>query len=71
MPKKRSIANVEAAERRKRWRDRRLDDDRRNPERLKLVTYDCRSGEPRRAADVAGELSEGEIWWKSTMPQHE
>jgi len=63
MSKKDSVANVEAIERRKHWRDRRTGDDRRNPERLRVVSYDCRSGQPRRAADVGGELADGDIWW--------
>jgi len=49
MSKKSNISNVESVERRKHWRDRRVETDRRNPERLRLVTYDCRSGLPRRA----------------------
>jgi len=64
MSKKGSVTNVEEIERRKHWRDRRAGDDRRNPERLRLVAYDCRSGLPRRAADVSGELADGDIWWK-------
>jgi hypothetical protein len=30
---------------------------------LRLVSYDCRSGQPRRQSDVSGELNEGDIWW--------
>ncbi len=63
MSKKSSVANVETIERRKHWRDRRMSDDRRNPERMRMVSYDCRSGSPRRAADVAGELTDGDVWW--------
>lgn len=63
MSKKESVRNVEPVERRKHWRDRRSGDDRRNPQRLHLSVYDCRSGQPRRAADLGGELTEGEIWW--------
>jgi len=63
MSKKNSVANVEAVERRKEWQDRRTGDDRRNPERLRMVSYDCRSGQPRRSSDVAGELADGDIWW--------
>jgi len=57
-------ASKERVERRKQWRDRRSGKDRRNPERLRLVSYDCRAGLPRRAADRGGELSDGEIWWR-------
>ncbi|PCJ88041.1 MAG: hypothetical protein COA54_04575 [Thiotrichaceae bacterium] len=71
MLKKSSASNVEAVERRKHWRDRRVDNDRRNPERLRLVTYDCRSGVPRREADVAGELSDGDVWWNKKDSKHE
>lgn len=71
MTKKHSVANVEAVERRKHWRDRRTGDDRRNPERLRLVTYDCRSGTPRRKSDVAGELADGDVWWNKDATQYE
>lgn len=63
MSKKSDVSNVEKVERRKHWRDRRISADRRNPERLRLISYDCRSRSPRRAADLAGELSDGDIWW--------
>ena len=63
MSKKDSVANVEEIERRKEWSDRRAGADRRNPERLRLVSYDCRSGQPRRSADVSGELADGDVWW--------
>lgn len=63
MSKKNSESNIEPAERRKHWRDRRKGDERRSPQRLKMSAYDCRSGQPRRSADVSGELSDGEIWW--------
>ena len=69
MSKKDSVANVEAVERRKEWRDRRSGDDRRNPERLRLVSYDCRSGQPRRASDLSGELADGEIYWHKTVTE--
>ena len=68
MSKKTNDANVE---RRKHWRDRRVNDDRRNPERLRLVSYDCRNGSPRRAADVAGELADGEVWWNKSTTKYE
>lgn len=54
----------EKVERRKQWRDRRSGKDRRNAERLRLVSYDCRTGLPRREADRTGELSDGDIWWR-------
>ena len=71
MSKKSSVANVETIERRKHWRDRRVSDDRRNTERLRLVSYDCRSGLPRRAADVTGELTDGEVWWNKGATKYE
>ena len=71
MSKKSSVANVETIERRKHWRDRRLSSDRRNPERLRLVSYDCRSGLPRRTADVTGELTDGDVWWNKSATQYE
>jgi len=63
MSKKSNTSNIEPVERRKHWRDRRLGDDRRNAQRLQLTIYDCRSGQPRRASDLAGELTDGNIWW--------
>lgn len=71
MSRKGSTSNVEPAERRKHWRDRRANADRRNPQRLRLVSYDCRSGQPRRTSDVGGELSDGEVWWNKGDTGHE
>ena len=71
MSKKSSVANVETIERRKHWRDRRVSGDRRNPERLRLVSYDCRSGSPRRVADVTGELTDGDVWWNKSATKYE
>ncbi len=55
--------NDRTEERRKHWRDRRVRPDRRNPERLQRMAFDCRSGIPRRESDVGGELAEGAVWW--------
>ncbi len=64
MSRKDSESNVEKIERRKHWRDRRQSsDDRRNQQRLRLVTYDCRTGQPRRQSDVGGKLADGDVWW--------
>ena len=71
MSKKSSVANVETIERRKHWRDRRVNEDRRNQERLRLISYDCRDGLPRRAADLAGELVYGEVWWNKGVSKYE
>ena len=71
MLKKNSVANVEVVERRRHWRDRRTGSDRRNEGRLNLTNYDCRSGFPRRASDVTGELTDGEIWWNKTTTKYE
>ena len=71
MIKKGSVANVEAIERRRRWRDRRMGNDRRNDGRLNLTNYDCRSGLPRRASDVAGELADGDVWWNEAATRYE
>ncbi len=71
MSKKSSASNIEAVERRKHWRDRRVESDRRNPARLRLVTYDCRSGAPRRESDIAGKLSDGDIWWDKKDTKYE
>ena len=69
MLKKHSVANVEPLagqfERRKLWVDRRAGGDRRSDARLRMHVDDCRSGEPRRTADLAGELVDGEVWWRS------
>lgn len=71
MSKKGSESNVEAVERRHHWRDRRSGTDRRSMDRVKLSSFDCRSGEPRRTADVGGELAEGDIWWKKSVTGYE
>jgi len=71
MSRKDSVGNVEDVERRKHWRDRRAGDDRRNPQRLRLVSYDCRSGQPRRQADIGGALADGDIWWNKDQTKYE
>ena len=71
MSKKSNMANVENVERRKHWRDRRNGGDRRNPQRLQLTTYDCRSGQPRRSSDVGGDLADGEVWWNKGSTRYE
>lgn len=63
MSKKANVTNVESVERRKHWRDRRNGDERRNPVRINVGGEDCRSGQPRREADLAGELADGDVWW--------
>jgi len=71
MSKKSSNSNVEAVERRKDWSDRRHGDDRRNPQRLRLVSFDCRSGQPRRQSDVGGDLADGDVWWNKDGTRYE
>ncbi len=71
MSKKGSASNVETVERRKDWIDRRAGGDRRNPQRLRLVSYDCRSGQPRRQADIGGELNDGDVWWNKSDTRYE
>ncbi len=56
---------MESVERRKRWTDRRTENDRRNEARLQWQADDCRSGTPRRVGDFSGELTEGTVWWQS------
>ena len=63
--------NDEVVERRKHWRDRRAGRDRRSLQRLRLVNYDGRSGQPRRQADVAGKLNEGDVWWAKGGTRYE
>ena len=58
-------------ERRKHWRDRRVNPDRRNPERLAHAGFDCRSGVPRRASDIGGELADGDVWWQSPLTRYD
>jgi len=55
--------NKSPNERRKHWRDRRSGSSRRNPARSSHDSYDCRSGTPRREADVAGQLDDADVWW--------
>ena len=71
MSKKHNATNVESVERRKHWRDRRLSADRRNSGRLYLTSFDCRSGQPRRSADVSGELADGDVWWNKGVTRSE
>jgi hypothetical protein len=71
MPKKSDSSNVEPVERRKHWRDRRSGSERRNPARLQFTANECRSGQPRRASDLSGELSDGDIWWQKNISQVE
>jgi hypothetical protein len=61
---KKITSNIEPVERRQRWQDRRSGHDRRNPQRLNLVSYDCRTGQPRRQSDITGEVAMGETWWR-------
>ncbi len=56
--------NTTNTERRKHWRDRRTPVERRNSSRLLHSGIDCRSGSPRRAADIAGKLADGDVWWQ-------
>lgn len=63
MSKEDNVVNTEPVERRKHWRDRRKEGDRRNPERLRLLTYDCRTRQLRRESDLGGELTDGDVWW--------
>ena len=51
------------SERRTNWRDRRVNDERRNEVRLSHMDGECRNNPPRRASDVAGKLIEGDLWW--------
>mgnify|MGYP001820378583 CR=1 FL=1 len=71
MLKKKSESSLQSGNRRRHWRDRRTGHDRRNSERLNKSSYDCRDGSPRRAADISGELSDGEIWWNKETIRHE
>ena len=66
---KKNISNIESVERRHAWQDRRSGNDRRNLQRLRLVSYDCRTGQPRRKSDLAGELSDGDIWWDKKVAE--
>ena len=71
MSKKGNISNVEAVERRKHWRDRREESDRRKVVRLNLNSVECRSEQPRRTSDIGGELADGEVWWNKAVTPYE
>ena len=71
MSKKSRVTNVEAVERRRHWRDRRTGSELRSSGRLHLTSPDCRSGLPRRASDVGGELADGEIWLNKDTVKYE
>ncbi len=71
MSKKGSVSNVESVERRKDWSDRRAGDDRRNPQRLRRVSDDCRTGQPRRQSDISGDLNDGDVWWNKSDTRYE
>lgn len=64
-------SNVETIERRKHWRDRRMESDRRTPERLLHSGTDCRENSPRRSSDVSGELHDGEVWWRDRRVKYD
>ena len=59
-----SCSFIHGADRRKHWRDRRSGAERRCSSRKQHESFDCRSGTPRRQSDIAGELYDGEVWWK-------
>ena len=71
MSKKGSVSNVKAVERRKDWIDRRAGGDRRNLQRLRLLSDDCRSGQPRRQSDISGDLNDGDVWWNKAGVRYE
>ncbi len=71
MSKKVNVTNVSEVERRKHWHDRRDGGERRNPVRLHVSAEDCRSGVPRRDADVSGKLIDGAVWWNQEKTQYE
>ena len=50
-------------ERRTGAQDRRVNDERRNHDRMSHMKAECRNNAPRRGADVAGKMVEGELWW--------
>ena len=55
-------------DRRLNWRERRGEDDRRNPYRVHLMEADCRRGVPRRQSDVTGMTGEVDVWWELEYP---
>jgi len=64
-------SNVKIIERRKHWRDRRVESNRRNLERQLHSGVDCRENSPRRASDVSGELHDGEVWWENRRVKYD
>ena len=71
MIKKSISSNVETVERRMHWRDRRAGSDRRCLARLNLQSLECRSLQPRRVADICGELNDGDVWWNKAVTPYE
>lgn len=63
MPKTDHASDDVKMERRKHWRDRRAEAERRNQARLNRMDGECRNNTPRRESDLAGTLVEGELWW--------
>ncbi len=55
-------------DRRLNWRERRANDERRNPHRISLMQEDCRRGIPRRESDISGIASEVDVWWELEYP---
>ena len=43
--------------------DRRVNDERRNHDRMSHLKGECRSNTPRRETGMAGKMVEGELWW--------
>ena len=58
-----TTSNVARGERRKHWRDRRANSERRNLVRISHMNDECRNEAPRRESDIVGTLIEGENWW--------
>ncbi len=61
-----NVQQMHGAERRRHWRDRRSGIDRRCDTRSRHEAYECRSGQPRRRSDIAGEAFDGEVWWRAS-----
>jgi hypothetical protein len=55
-------------DRRLNWRERRGDNERRNPYRVQQMQEDCRRGVPRRESDVSGVTNEVDVWWELEYP---
>lgn len=63
MAQTRNTEDEKVTDRRNGEMDRRMNEDRRNLDRLSYMDADCRSDVPRRNSDIISSMIEGELWW--------